>query len=221
MQPVPPGASDPPAPCPGGPPGVILGSVLAPSVESLRLRHRGPVLSPTDAGYDPARATFNGMLDRRPVLITRPLDIADVVAAVAHAVETDLPIAVRGGGHSVTGHCVGDGSVVVDLRLLREVQVHPEARTATCGGRATWDDFDPVCQRHGLGTTGGTFGDTGVAGLTLGGGIGHLIGAYGLTLDNLLGATVVTADGRILRASEDEHADLFWALRGGGGNFGV
>src|SRR5262249_845991 len=190
MPPVPAGASEPSAPCPGGPPGVILRSVLAPSVESLRLRHRGPVLSPTDAGYDPARATFNGMLDRRPVLITRPLDIADVVVAVTHAVETDLPIAVRGGGHSVTGHVARGGR-----GLVREVQGDPEAGAATCGGGGTWDDFDPVCQRHGLGTTGGTFGDTGVAGLTLGGGIGHLIGAYGLTLDNLLGATVVTADG--------------------------
>src|SRR5262249_58003935 len=144
MQPVPPGASDPPAPCPGGPPGVILRSVLAPSVESLRLRHRGPVLSPTDAGYDPARATFNGMLDRRPVLITRPLDIADVVSAVTHAVEADLPIAVRGGGHSVTGHCVGDGSVVVALRLLREVHVDHEARTATCGCGASAGDLLPA-----------------------------------------------------------------------------
>ena len=195
--------------------------IVAPSVDELRLRHRGPVITPADAGYDAARTTFNGMLDRRPALIARPLDVDDVVGAVTFAVENELPIAIRGGGHSVTGHCVGDGSLVVDLRLLREVHVDPNTRTATCGGGALWEDFDPPCQRHGLATPGGTFGDTGVAGLTLGGGIGHLIGVYGLTLDNLLKATVVTAEGRVVRAAEDEHADMFWALRGGGGNFGV
>jgi len=187
----------------------------------LRQRHRGPVIGPDDAGYDPARITFNGMIDRRPALIARPLDVADVVAAVGYAVEEDLPIAVRGGGHSVAGHCMGDGGVVVDLRLMRFVSVDPDACLATCGGGALWEDLDPPCLRHGLATPGGTFGDTGVAGLTLGGGIGHLIGLHGLTLDNLVSATVVTAGGDALRASEDENRDLFWALRGGGGNFGV
>jgi len=187
----------------------------------LRQRHRGPVIGPDDAGYDPARITFNGMIDRRPALIARPLDLADVVAAVGYAVEEDLPIAVRGGGHSVAGHCMGDGGVVVDLRLMRFVSVDPDACLATCGGGALWEDLDPPCLRHGLATPGGTFGDTGVAGLTLGGGIGHLIGLHGLTLDNLVSATVVTAGGDALRASEDENRDLFWALRGGGGNFGV
>jgi FAD/FMN-containing dehydrogenase len=188
---------------------------------ALRQRHRGPVIATDDAGYDAARITFNGMIDRRPELIARPLDVEDVVAAVAHAVERDLPIAVRGGGHSVAGHCIGDGGVVVDLRLLRTVVVDPEARTATCGGGSLWEDLDPPCLRHGLATPGGTFGDTGVAGLTLGGGIGHLVGLHGLTLDNLVAATVVTAAGDVLRASDDENEDLFWALRGGGGNFGV
>ena len=187
----------------------------------LRQRHRGPVIGPDDAGYDPARITFNGMIDRRPALIARPLDIADVVAAVAYAVEADLPIAVRGGGHSVAGHCMGDGGVVVDLRLMRSASVDPDARLATCGGGALWEDLDPPCLRHGLATPGGTFGDTGVAGLTLGGGIGHLIGLHGLTLDNLVSVTVVTAAGDVVQASEDENAELFWALRGGGGNFGV
>src|ERR671931_1680811 len=191
------------------------------ALAGLRRQHRGPVISAEDAGYDPARITFNGMIDRRPHLIARPLDVPDVVSAVSYAVEADLPIAVRGGGHSVAGHCIGEGSVVVDLRLRREVSVDPEARTATCGGGALWEDLDPPCLRHGLATPGGTFGDTGVAGLTLGGGIGHLIGLHGLTLDNLLAATVVTADGSVVRAAEDENADLFWALRGGGGNFGV
>jgi FAD/FMN-containing dehydrogenase len=179
------------------------------------------VIGPDDAAYDSARITFNGMIDRRPALITRPLDADDVVAAVAYAVDEDLPIAVRGGGHSVAGHCMGDGSVVVDLRLMHDVVVDPDARVATCGGGALWEDLDPPCLRHGLATPGGTFGDTGVAGLTLGGGIGHLIGLHGLTLDNLVAATVVTADGEVLRASDDESSDLFWALRGGGGNFGV
>jgi FAD/FMN-containing dehydrogenase len=187
----------------------------------LRQRHRGPVIGPDDAGYDPARITFNGMIDRRPALIARPLDIADVVAAVTYAVEADLPIAVRGGGHSVAGHCIGDGGVVVDLRLLRYASVDPDARLVTCGGGALWEDLDPPCLRHGLATPGGTFGDTGVAGLTLGGGIGHLIGLHGLTLDNLVSATLVSAAGDVVRASEDENAELFWALRGGGGNFGV
>jgi FAD/FMN-containing dehydrogenase len=191
------------------------------SLADLRQRHRGPVIGPDDAGYDAARITFNGMIDRRPDLIARPLDIDDVVSAVSYAVEADLPIAVRGGGHSVAGHCMGDDAVVIDLRLMRYVSVDPDARTATCGGGALWEDLDPACLRHGLATPGGTFGDTGVAGLTLGGGIGHLIGLHGLTLDNLLAATVVTAGGDVVRASDADNPDLFWALRGGGGNFGV
>jgi FAD/FMN-containing dehydrogenase len=191
------------------------------TLHDLRQRHRGPVIAPDDAGYDPARITFNGMIDRRPELIARPLDVDDVVAAVSLAVEADLPIAVRGGGHSVAGHCIGDGSLVVDLRLMRSVVVDQDAQTATCGGGALWEDLDPPCQRAGLATPGGTFGDTGVAGLTLGGGIGHLIGLHGLTLDNLLAATLVTVDGEVVRASHDDNPELFWALRGGGGNFGI
>ena len=179
------------------------------------------MIAPGDPAYDPARLTFNGMIDRRPELIARPLDIEDVAAAVRFAADAGLPVSIRGGGHSVAGHCVGDGALVVDLRLMRMVAVDPDARRATCGGGALWEDFDPPCQRHGLATPGGTFGDTGVGGLTLGGGIGHLIGLYGLTLDNLVGATVVTAAGDVVRASEEENSDLFWALRGGGGNFGV
>jgi len=191
------------------------------SLRQLRDRHRGPVISPEDAGYEAARLTFNGMIDRRPALVTRPLDVDDVVAAVQFAREAELPVSVRGGGHGVAGLCVGDASVVVDLRLLRDVSVDVESMTAVCGGGAVWDDLDPRSQRHGLATTGGTFGDTGIAGLTLGGGIGHLSALHGLTLDNLLTATVVTADGSVVRASADENAELFWGLRGGGGNFGV
>ena len=187
----------------------------------LRERHRGPIIGVDDRGFDEARATFNGMIERRPELIARPLDLADVVTAVLFAREADLPVAVRGGGHGVAGHCIGDGSLVVDLRLMREVVVDPESRTARCGGGALWEDLDTPSQRHGLATPGGTFGDTGIAGLTLGGGIGHLTPSYGLTLDNLLRATVVTADGSVVSASADENTELFWALRGGGGNFGV
>ena len=161
------------------------------------------------------------MIERHPELIVRPLDVADVVTAVRFARDADLPVAVRGGGHGVAGHCMGDGSLVVDLRLMREVAVDPELRTATCGGGSLWEDLDTPAQRHGLATPGGTFGDTGIAGLTLGGGIGHLTPSYGLSLDNLLRATVVTADGDVLTASETENTDLFWALRGGGGNFGI
>ncbi len=179
------------------------------------------MIARADGGYDAARTTFNGMLDRRPEVVARPLDLDDVIAAVEFAGEAGLPISVRGGGHGVAGLCVGDGSLVVDLRLMREVRVDPETGTAVCGGGALWEDLDPMCQRHGLATTGGTFGDTGIAGLTLGGGIGHLTGLHGLTLDNLLAATVVTADGARVRASTAENAELFWALRGGGGNFGV
>src|SRR3954466_12299955 len=161
------------------------------------------------------------MIDRRPEVLTRPLDVDDVVSAVAYAVDAGLPIAVRGGGHSVAGHCIGDGSLVVDLRLMREVHVDPEAMTATCSGGTLWQDLDPPCLRHGLATPGGTFGDTGVAGLTLGGGLGHLVGLHGLTLDNLIGARIVTAAGDVIDSSEDGATELSWALRGGGGNFGV
>ncbi|MGZ8740847.1 MAG: FAD-binding oxidoreductase [Gaiellaceae bacterium] len=191
------------------------------SQAELRERHRGPVITAADRGFDVARATFNGMIERHPELIVRPIDLADVVTAVLFAREADLPVAVRGGGHGVAGHCIGDGSLVVDLRLMREVVVDADTRTATCGGGALWEDLDTAGQRHGLATPGGTFGDTGVAGLTLGGGIGHLTPSYGLTVDNLLAATVVTADGSVVSASATENDGLFWALRGGGGNFGI
>ena len=187
----------------------------------LRRLHRGPVIVRDDVGYDAARETFNGMIDRRPAVVTRPLDIDDVVVAVNFARAAELPISVRGGGHGVAGLCIGDGSLVVDLRLMGEVVVDSDQRTVRCGGGVLWEDLDPPCQRHGLATPGGTFGDTGVAGLTLGGGIGHLAGVYGLTLDSLLAATLVTAAGTVVHASNDENAELFWALRGGGGNFGV
>ncbi len=182
---------------------------------------RGQLITREHPDFDLARAVFNGGIDRRPALIVRPLDAADVVTAIEFARSTELPLSVRGGGHNVAGHGVCDDGLVLDLRLMRDVHVDPERRIAHAGGGATWNDFDPACQRHSLATPGGTFGTTGIAGLTLGGGIGHLMGRHGLTLDNLLETEVVNADGRILTASDDENPDLFWALRGGGGNFGV
>ena len=182
---------------------------------------RGELLLPTSPGYDTARRIWNGAIDRHPACIARCTGVADVVAAVRFARERDLEIAVRGGGHNVAGTAVCDDGVVIDLSAMRAVWVDPAGRTAWVQGGALWGDVDHETQAHGLATTGGIVGHTGVAGLTLGGGIGLLMRKHGLTVDNLLAAEVVTAEGSIVRASADEHPDLFWALRGGGGNFGV
>ncbi len=168
-----------------------------------------------------ARQTFNGTIDRRPATIVQCRSTADVVAAVQAARSAGLPIAVRGGGHSVAGHAVADGALVVDLREMRRVEVDPERRIARAQGGALWEDVDIATTAHGLATTGGTFGDTGIGGLTLTGGIGFLMGTFGLTCDNLVRAEVVTADGSVVIAGEDGDPELLWALRGGGGNFGV
>ena len=182
---------------------------------------RGELLLPTSPGYDTARRIWNGAIDRRPACIARCIGAADVVAAVRFAREHDLEIAVRGGGHNVAGTAMCDDGVVIDLSAMQAVSVDPAGRTAWVQGGALWGDVDHETQAHGLATTGGIVGHTGVAGLTLGGGIGFLMRKHGLVVDNLLAAEVVTAEGRIVHASADEHADLFWALRGGGGNFGV
>ena len=179
------------------------------------------VTKPTDADYDLARQTFNALTERRPAAIVPCGSADEVVRGLELAKGVSLPVAIRGGGHGVAGHSMGDGAVVIDLARLSAVEVDPVRRIATAGGGATWAEFDKATQMHGLATSGGTFGSTGIGGLTLGGGIGHLLGVYGLTCDNLIAAEVVTADGRVLWASEDNHADLFWALRGAGGNFGV
>ena len=179
------------------------------------------VLQPGDDGYDEARISFNGMIDRRPAVIVQCRTTSDVVAAVRVARAARLPIAIRGGGHSVAGHCMADDALVVDLRHMRAVEVDPERRLARAEGGAQWIDVDTATTAHGLATTGGTFVDTGIGGLTLTGGIGYLLGTNGLTCDTLVGAEVVTADGSVVRAGADGDPELLWALRGGGGNFGI
>jgi FAD/FMN-containing dehydrogenase len=191
------------------------------TVQGFKSNLRGSLLRSGDAGYDAARKVYNGMIDRHPALIVRCAGVADVLAAVNLAFSHDLLVAVRGGGHSVPGFSMCDGGLVVDLAAMRSVRVDPVRRTARAEGGATWADFDHATQAFGLASTGGIASTTGIAGLTLGGGIGYLNRKYGLACDNLISADVVTADGRLLTASATEHSDLFWALRGGGGNFGV
>ncbi len=181
----------------------------------------GQAITAGHSEYDAARAVWNGAVDRYPRLIARCTGPADVVAAVRFAREHDLEIAIRGGGHNVAGTAVCDDGIVIDLSAMRAVRVDPERCTAQVQGGALWGDVDQAAQAHALATTGGIVSHTGVAGLTLGGGIGWLMRKYGLAVDNLLSAEVVIAGGELLRASGDQHPDLFWALRGGGGNFGV
>jgi FAD/FMN-containing dehydrogenase len=182
---------------------------------------RGDVIVPGDEDYDDARALWNGTVDRRPRLIARCLGPADVAAAVRYARDRELELAVRGGGHNVAGTAMCDGGIVLDLSAMRAVSVDPVERTALVQGGALWGDVDHETQAHGLATPGGIVSHTGVGGLTLGGGIGWLMRKHGLAVDNLLQAEMVTAEGEIVAATAREHPDLFWALRGGGGNFGV
>jgi FAD/FMN-containing dehydrogenase len=181
----------------------------------------GQLLHPGDDGYDDARRVFNGMIDRSPALIARCSSADDVAAAVGLAREHHLPLSVYGGGHGVTGSAVCDAGVCVDLRGMRGIEVDPEARRVRVEAGCTWGELDGATQDHGLAVTGGRVSSTGVAGLTLGSGSGWLERKLGFVCDNLLEAEVVTADGRQVVASETENADLFWGLRGGGGNFGV
>ena len=191
------------------------------TVDALRAKVRGEVVGPQDAAYDEARKVYNGMIDRRPAAVVRCTGTADAAAAIEVAREEGVDLSVRGGGHSAPGFGTNDGGIVVDLGPLQDVVVDQEAGTARAGGGCTWKVFNEATHAHGLATTGGIIGSTGIAGLTLGGGIGYLSRKYGLSCDNLVSAEVVTADGEVVLASENEHQDLFWALRGGGGNFGV
>ncbi len=190
-------------------------------VDGLRRSLADRVTTATDPGYDELRATFNATVQRRPAVIVGARSVGDVTAAVVAANDLGLPIAVRGGGHGVAGHAMADAALVVDLRAMRAVSVDPVTRIVRAEGGALWEDLDAAAWAHGLAVVGGTFGDTGVGGLTLGGGIGWLSGLQGLTCDNLIRAELVTAAGEQVVASLDDDADLLWALRGGGGNFGV
>jgi FAD/FMN-containing dehydrogenase len=197
-------------------------AVLAPERREVLGDGFGGVLTgPEDQGYDELRGCHNGLIDKRPALLASCRGAADVARAVRLAVDEGLEVAVRGGGHNVGGRGMSDGGLVVDLSLMRGVDVEPHARTARVQGGALWADVNREAHAHGLAVTGGQFSTTGVGGYTLGGGLGWLMGVCGLAVDNLLEAEVVLASGKIVRASEEEHADLFWALRGGGGNFGV
>ena len=182
---------------------------------------RGDVIAPGDEGYEDARKVHNGMIDRRPAVVVRVANAGDVMTAIRYARDNSLDLSVRGGGHSGPGFGTNDGGIVIDFSRLRGVRVDPAARTARADAGVTWGDFNSATHAFGLATTGGLISTTGIAGLTLGGGIGYLTRGHGLSLDNLVSADVVTADGKFLVASEDENADLFWAIRGGGGNFGV
>ena len=190
-------------------------------LEELRGPARGAVIAPGDSAYDQARAVWNGMIDRRPSAILRCAGVADVVAGVKFASARSLPIAIRGGGHNVAGFGTCDGGLLLDLGSMNAVRVDPARKVAHVQGGARWGQVDHETQVFGLATTGGLVSTTGVAGLTLGGGIGWLMREHGLSCDNLIAADVVTAGGALVRAAEDENPDLLWALRGGGGNFGV
>jgi len=192
-----------------------------PTVEMLRERARGQVITGSDAEYEEARKVYNGMIDRRPSVIVRAVDVGDVMAGIDYGRENGLDLSVRGGSHSVPGFGTCDGGVVIDLGRMTGVRVDPRRQTARAEGGCTWGGFNHATYAFGLATTGGIIASTGIAGLTLGGGIGYLSRGFGLSLDNLLSADVVTADGRFVVASAKENEDLFWALRGGGGNFGV
>ena len=198
-----------------------MATVPKETIEGLTTAIRGSVIGPDDAGYDEARAVYNGMIDKRPALVVRCADTADVIAAVRFARDNGLAVAVRGGGHNGAGLGTVDGGLVIDLGAMRGVRVDPAERTVQVEGGATLGDVDHATHAFGLAVPGGIISTTGIGGLTLGGGIGHLTRGFGLTIDNLIGADVVLADGSFVRADAQHNPDLFWALRGGGGNFGV
>jgi FAD/FMN-containing dehydrogenase len=191
------------------------------SIAELAHTLRGELITPGDSGYDEARAIWNGAHDRYPALIVRAAGVGDVMRAVEFARSEELLVSVRGGSHSIPGFSTNDGGIVIDLSPMNGVRVDPQQRTAIAQTGLTWSQFDHETQAFGLATTGGLVSSTGIAGFTLGGGVGWLMRKHGLAADNLLGADVVTADGQLVHASEDENPELFWGLRGGGGNFGI
>jgi FAD/FMN-containing dehydrogenase len=200
---------------------IMASTSLTDAVSELAKTFTGQLLQPADLAYEEARRVHNGLIDKRPAVIARCRGVADIADAIKAAHEQELEVAVRGGGHNVAGLSAIDGGMVIDLSLMTGLRVDPAARTARAQGGVTWNLFNRETQLHGLATTGGVISTTGIAGLTLGGGIGWLMGKHALALDNLLSVELVLADGSVVTASEDDNPDLFWALRGGGGNFGV
>jgi FAD/FMN-containing dehydrogenase len=196
-------------------------SSISRAVSEIAATFSGQLLRPDEAGYDEARRVHNGMVDKKPALIARCRGVADIVDAINIARDLGLEVAVRGGGHNVAGRATVEGGLMIDLSLMKGIQVDPTRRMVRAQSGVTWADLNRETQLHGLAVTGGVVSTTGIAGLTLGGGIGWLMGKHGLALDNLRAVDLVTAEGRVLRASDEEHPDLFWAVRGGGGNFGV
>src|ERR1700730_14540145 len=196
-------------------------ALTAGHVEKLRAEFSGPLLTADDSEYDELRRIHNGLVDKRPALIARCSTPADAAAAVRWGRESELEISVRGGGHNVAGKAVTDGGVMIDLSLMRKTQIDPDARTITAGGGGTWGELTQAAYDHVLATTGGVVSTTGIAGLTLGGGIGWIMGKHGMAVDNLISAEVLLASAVMVTGSERGEPDLFWAIRGGGGNFGV
>jgi FAD/FMN-containing dehydrogenase len=190
-------------------------------ISKFKAALRGRVIEPSDPGYDEAREVYNAMIDKKPRLIVRCADVADVIASVSFAHDNDVLLAIRSGGHNASGLGIADDALVIDLAPIRYTRVDPAARTVTVGGGCTWGDVDHATHAFGFAVPSGIISTTGVGGLTLGGGIGHLTRKCGLTIDNLLSADIVLANGKFVKANADENPDLFWALRGGGGNFGV
>ena len=194
---------------------------VADAVTELAGRFTGQLLQPLDVGYEEARKVHNGLVNKRPALIARCRGVADIVDAINLARKLSLEVAVRGGGHNVAGRATVEGGLMIDLAPMKGIHVDADAHTVRAQGGVTWAELNRETQLHGLAVTGGVVSSTGIAGLTLGGGLGWLMGKYGLALDNLRSVELVTAEGQVLRASKDQEADLFWAVRGGGGNFGV
>ena len=196
-------------------------TVVEERVGALAAEFTGALLRPGDTGYDEARRIHNGLIDKRPAVIARCRSAADVARAIGFAREVGLEISIRGGGHNVAGRACTEGGLMIDLAEMRAVEVDPERRTARAEGGANWNELNAATGEHGLAVTGGAISTTGIAGLTLGGGLGWLMGLHGLAADNLVSVELVTADGNVLNVTAESDPDLFWALRGGGGNFGV